>query len=360
MKLMMTADTIGGVFTYALDLISGLVQAGDEVVLVTFGRAASAEQRQRIAGAGVATWHESELALEWMDDPWGDLHAAQELLLEIESEERPDVVHLNAYGHAAAAWQAPVVVVAHSCVLSWWEAVHGTTPPPRWRRYREWVCDGLGAADAIIAPSRAMLDALERHYGGSAARGALIHNGSAAPPAPADVVKRPFALGAGRLWDAGKNLALLVGASVGLAPGSVRVAGQGGSGARAGGLEMLGECSAETLARIRREAAVFAAPARYEPFGLAVLEAARDRCALVLGDIPSLRELWAQDAVFVSADDPEQLAAALRTLLEDLPAAARLGARAQRRAERYALPAMTNAYRELYAAVGAADRRAVA
>ncbi len=31
-------------------------------------------------------------------------------------------------------------------------------------------------------------------------------------------------------------------------------------------------------------------PARYEPFGLSVLEAALSGCALVLGDIPSLRE----------------------------------------------------------------------
>jgi hypothetical protein len=230
-KLLMTADTVGGVFTYAVDLATEVAQAGDEVVLVTFGRRASAEQRRRIAAAGVADWHESELALEWMDDPWTDLDSAGELLLEIEGEERPDVVHLNAYGHGALDWRAPVVVAAHSCVLSWWEAVHGVAPPSAWARYRRWVRDGLTAADAVVAPSQAMLDAVERHYGCLSAPGALIPNGSAVPLAPADVVKRPFALAAGRLWDAGKNLALVVGASVGLPPGSVRVAGEGGDGA---------------------------------------------------------------------------------------------------------------------------------
>jgi glycosyltransferase involved in cell wall biosynthesis len=124
---------------------------------------------------------------------------------------------------------------------------------------------------------------------------------------------------------------------------------------------MLGPLSARSLARQRRHAAVFAAPARYEPFGLAVLEAARDRCALVLGDIPSLRELWGPDALFVSPDDPEHLAGALRALLDDLPAAAKLGERAQRRAaSNYARPAMADAYRHLYATVAAGRRKVIA
>jgi glycogen(starch) synthase len=361
MKLMMTADTVGGVFTYALELAAGLAQAGDEVVLVTFGRRATAEQRCRIAAAGIAGWYESELALEWMEDPWSDLHAASQWLLEIEADERPDVVHLNAFGHAALTWQAPVVVVAHSCVLSWWEAVHGGAAPPAWAGYRRWVRDGLAAADAVVAPSRAMLDAVERHYGRRSSPGVVIHNASTVPLAPAGIVKQPFALAAGRLWDAGKNLALLAGASFRLAPGSVRVAGEGGGGAEAGGVELLGALSARSLARQRREAAVFAAPARYEPFGLAILEAARDRCALVLGDIPSLRELWEPDALFVSPDDPEQLAGALRTLLDDLPTAAELGRRAQRRAERrYPFAKMVDAYRHLYASTIAGDRQVAA
>jgi glycogen synthase len=361
MKVLMSADTIGGVFTYAIDLATELAEAGDEVVLVSFGRRASAEQRRRIATAGVTGWHESELALEWMDDPWSDLNCAGELLLEIEAEERPDVVHLNAYGHAGLDWRAPVVVAAHSCVFSWWEAVHGVAPPPAWTRYRRWVRDGLTAADAVVAPSRAMLDALPRHYGHVSAPGTVIPNGSAVPLAPPSVVKRPFALAAGRLWDAGKNLALLAGASLGLPPGSVRVAGEGADGAETGGLEMLGALSARSLTCQRREAAVFAAPARYEPFGLAVLEAARDRCALVLGEIPSLRELWGSEALYISPDDPEQLTATLRTLLDDLPAAAELGQRAQRRAQsNYTRPAMADAYRHLYATVAASDRQVVA
>ena len=58
-------------------------------------------------------------------------------------------------------------------------------------------------------------------------------------------------------------------------------------------------------------AAIFAAPARYEPFGLSILEAALAGCALVLGDIPSLRENWNDAALFVPPEDSRTLEAAL-------------------------------------------------
>ena len=38
---------------------------------------------------------------------------------------------------------APVVIVAHSCVLSWWQAVKGESAPPEWERYRDEVRRGI-------------------------------------------------------------------------------------------------------------------------------------------------------------------------------------------------------------------------
>jgi glycogen(starch) synthase len=93
---------------------------------------------------------------------------------------------------------------------------------------------------------------------------------------------------------------------------------------------------------------VFAAPARYEPFGLAALEAARDVCALVLGDIPSLREVWGAAATYVDPGDPAALRAALRALLEDPAAARAAGARARRHAAQYSVAAMAAAHLSLY------------
>jgi glycosyltransferase involved in cell wall biosynthesis len=63
------------------------------------------------------------------------------------------------------------------------------------------------------------------------------------------------------------------------------------------------------------QAAIFVAPSRYEPFGLAALEASLAGCALVLGDIPTLRELWTGAALFVPPDDREQLTHVLGLLI---------------------------------------------
>ena len=49
--------------------------------------------------------------------------------------------------------------------------------------------------------------------------------------------------------------------------------------------------------------------ALYEPFGLAVLEAAQAGCALVLSDIPTFRELWDGAALFVAAATTPRLCA---------------------------------------------------
>jgi glycogen synthase len=95
-------------------------------------------------------------------------------------------------------------------------------------------------------------------------------------------------------------------------------------------------------------ATVFAEPARYEPFGLAALEAALCGCALVLGDIPSLREVWGEAATFVSPDDPDELAVAVNAALDD---PGRRAAAARERARRYRPEMMADAYLDAYRAV---------
>jgi glycosyltransferase involved in cell wall biosynthesis len=163
------------------------------------------------------------------------------------------------------------------------------------------------------------------------------------------VSKRAVIVAAGRLWDEAKNVrALLAVAGRPALRGRILIAGEGAPDQRAEGVEMLGPLAPTALADVRRSAAVYAAPARYEPFGLAILEAARDRCALVLGDIPSLREIWQDAAVYVDPTDDEALAGALELLLADPVRAARLGERARRRAGAYTVAAMTGAYRRLY------------
>jgi glycosyltransferase involved in cell wall biosynthesis len=108
-------------------------------------------------------------------------------------------------------------------------------------------------------------------------------------------------------------------------------------------------------------AAIFAASARYEPFGLGILEAAASGCALVLGDIPSLRENWQGAALFIAPDDPKAWRGALRHLIDDAGERAQLASAAQQRARGFSREAMARRYMALYREmVGDDARREVA
>lgn len=288
----MTADAAGGIWTYASDLRAALEAAGVEVRLVVLGP-------DRPPGACDA-WLPGRL--EWQPEPWEDLRATGAALLEL--ADGVDLVHLNSFGFAALPFRCPVIVVGHSDVLSWHRAVRGADAGPEWDRYRDLVAAGLAAANAVVAPTRAMLAALRRHYGVTA--GHVIANGvdHGAPPLDA---RAPFVLAAGRLWDEAKGLDALD-AAAGRLGVPVRIAGAGGTARHA---ELLGPLARDELRALMGRAAVFAHPARYEPFGLVVAEAAAAGCPLVLGDIDSLRELWDGEAAFVAPGDAGALAAAL-------------------------------------------------
>jgi glycosyltransferase involved in cell wall biosynthesis len=361
MKILIGTDTVGGVLTYTAGLAAALEAAGDEVVVATMGPPLRPAQRETLP----ARVHESGFRLEWMENPWDDVAAGGEWLLQLEEEERPDIVHLCSYAHGALPFQAPKLLVAHSCVLSWWRAVHGAEAPASWNRYRAEAAAGLESADAIVAPTTAMLRALKRDHALDPGSAQVIPNGSSIPPPssafpephqlllPAgvevDAVREgePFVLGSGRFWDAAKNLAALDAAAEGL-PWPVVVAGDLGDGEAPRHALSTGVLDGAALGELRRRASIYAAPAVYEPFGLGILEAAGDGCALVLGDIPSLRELWEGVAIFIDPRDPEALREVLACLLEAPQVREDLAQRGRRRAARYSIESAAAAYRGLY------------
>jgi glycosyltransferase involved in cell wall biosynthesis len=181
----------------------------------------------------------------------------------------------------------------------------------------------------VTAPTAFLAGELEALYGPLPAPVRVIRNGS--DVSLHDWPKEPLVLAAGRMWDEAKNLAALEAAAP-LVRAPVIIAGDGSA---------LGRLPRERLAALCRRAAVFAAPAWYEPFGLAILEAARAGCSLVLGDISSLRELWEGAARFVHPGDPEALAAAINDALYEPWSAVE-------HAERYSLQATARAHQDLY------------
>ena len=344
-RVLMTADSVGGVLSYAEDLCRGLSLAGADVLLAVMGGRLTPEQRAPFEALANVRVEDSDYALEWMEEPWPDVAKAGTWLLELAEGFDPDVVHLNGYAHATLAWRCPTLVVGHSCVSSWFEAVHGGPLPFRFARYERAVRAGLRAADAIVAPSRFMADALERHYG-PIPEPRVVPNGiwieDYTPKA-----KEPFVLAAGRLWDEAKNVALLADLAPRL-PWRVVLAGETDEGALPDGVEALGKLGRSALREVMSRASIFAHVARYEPFGLAPLEAAASGAALVLSDIPTFRALWSSASVQVSPHDAAALACEINALIRATDRRAALGARAIDRARRFHARTQTEHYLALY------------
>lgn len=332
MRVLLTTDTIGGVWTYSVELARALAAHGVETTLATMGAPLNEGQR-RLADALELDVRESRYKLEWMDQPWQDVAAAGQWLLALERQIKPDIVHLNGYAHGALRFDAPRLVVAHSCVCTWWRAVHGCEAPAAWNAYREAVAAGLRGADLVLAPTWAMLEALEGCHG-QLPRIGVVPNGRD-PRRFAPGRKESIVFAAGRVWDEAKNIAALEAVAPNLA-WPVHVAGDQRHPVtgktprlRTHGLGSLGpEDMADWLGR----ASIYAHPARYEPFGLGVLEAALAGCALVLGDLPSLREVWDDVALFVEPDDHAGLQAAIARLIDHPTARRDLARRACQRA----------------------------
>ena len=83
-----------------------------------------------------------------------------------------------------------------------------------------------------------------------------------------------------------------------------------------------------------------------------ILEAALSRCALVLNDIPSLRELWGNAALYFQTNDPESLADTIRIFSDDPQLRRNFANRAfQRARECFNAHRMTDSYVQLYHSV---------
>ena len=357
-RVLLSADSVGGIWRYAIELARELAALDVEIVLAILGPAPSAEQQREAAGIAGLTLAVTGLALDWTADSPKALAAASDGLAALAARWCADLVHLHAPALIGKAdWPAPVLTTVHSCLATWWRAVRGGALPEDFAWRVAAAHEGLIRADGVAAPTHAFAWAVRDAYQLSRPV-AVIRNGRRALPVVA-VARRRAVLTAGRLWDQGKNVAALDRAAAALdvpvfAAGPT--AGPNGANVFLGHLTRLGALDDNALAHHYAAASVFASPARYEPFGLAVLEAAQAGMALVLSDIPGFRELWDGAAIFVDPEDDAALVAALRRALDD---AERLGGLARRHARHYRaarMAAETMAlHRTLLPALAAAD-----
>ena len=358
-RVMLTADTVGGVWQYATDLAQALLPHGHQPVLVTLGKRPTDAQRACV-GEGVELV-ETDLPLDWLADSPREVKDAGEALARLADRLRADLAQVNAPALASALFDQPVVAVAHSCVGTWWQAVRGgrIDPDLGWRA--ELTAAGLCAADRVVCPSGAFAAMLQHCYGLEETP-MVVRNGRrpiAVPPAKTE----DFAFTAGRLWDEGKNIAVLDRAAA-LTPAPIRAAGplHGPNGTAIGlsHLQALGSLGEEAIAGMLAARPVFVSPAVYEPFGLAVLEAAQAGCALVLSDIPTFRELWDGAARFVYPHDAAGFARAVDEIVGDRELRSRLGEAARERAADYTVEQMAAGMASVYRALPVAVRELAA
>jgi glycogen(starch) synthase len=313
MRILMTTDTVGGVWSFTKELSGEFLRNGCAVALVSLGRKPSNAQ-QAWAAEQSSCWETRfrydalDTPLEWMNENGRAFSEAAPVLARVAEEFRADLLLSSQYCFGALECDIPRAVVAHSDVLSWAEACrpNGLEPSKWLNTYCTMVQEGLIGADAVVAPTRWMLDALGKNFDLPREQDVLV-NGRTLAELDFASTRKMQAITAGRLWDEAKNLKMLEKVD---SPIPLLIAGEKeyeSASLAVGGadIRILGALAEDELLTLFRESGIYVCTSKYEPFGLAPLEAALCGCAVLANDIAPLREVWGDAALYFSG--PESL-----------------------------------------------------
>jgi len=338
------------VWQYATDLARALGANEVETILALLGPLPPADQRAAARAIPGVTLIETGLPLDWLADTPDQVRLAGRRISELARHMGVDLVQLNQPALAAGVdFPVPVITAAHSCLATWWQAVEGGPLPEDFAWRAALHGEGLHSAARVVTPSRAFAEATKAAYN-LPEMPVAVHNGRAPLPHP-PAAMHDFAFTAGRLWDRAKNLATLDRAAARLGvpiKAAGPLSGPHGEQIAFAHLHALGRMSEAALAGCLAARPVFISAARYEPFGLAVLEGAAAGCPLVLSDIPTFRELWDEAAIFVSADDDAGFAAAIEERVGDTALRLAQGEKARAVARRFTPARMAEQMLVLY------------
>jgi glycogen synthase len=331
-RVLMTTSGRRSTWAHSLDLAGALGRCGIEVVLANIGDAPSHVQLGQAAGLRNVQVFPNRFESTYSDDAWDEVERAGSWLLRMESTVQPDLVHLHSYPFGSLPFEAPTLLEGHDCPLCRSRATAGDATAA-WERYRESVSRAMRTTRMVVTPTRAALSELADTYGHLPASRVIPIGRSARGLAPAET-KEDLILSAGCFGDQAQNLSALEAVARRLRwPVTVMVDGCPGPGrAEERDVKVLEDPSSERLAHWYGRASIFALPCSYEPAGLSVLEAALSGCALVLGDVPALRELWEGAALFVEPGNADDLERALNLLMDEPKGLRGLGQRARARA----------------------------
>jgi len=326
LHILVTTDTISGIWTYTRELVSGLVSRGTRVTLVSFGEIPLPEQITWMNNLHGLEYRPTAFRLDWMQEGEQDLDDSSDYLVNLVEELKPDLLHLNQMCYGSLPVDLPRVVVAHGDLISWWKVVHGREPKEsRWLKwYRRVISEGLAEADVVVAPSEWMLDLIHSCYT-QANHEQIIYNGRNPIFFNPNGSKDDSVLAVGRLLDPGKQVSLLtqqthplpvciVGADGPIQPPKLPIRADVKVATNNLCVALKGPQTEAQLRSLYSHATIYAATSRYEPFSMTALEAALSRCAIIANDIPPFREIWGDSALYFRANNAASLAKVIRRL----------------------------------------------
>lgn len=361
MHVLVTTDTLSGIWTYTQELVTGLVNRGVRVTLVSFGDIPLSQQTSWMENLRGLDYRPTAFRLDWMEEGQQDFEESSRYLTTLVQEVQPDLLHLNQLCHGALPVETPRIAAAHGDLITWSLAVRGCEPKPsRWLHwYREVLARGIAEANMVVASSAWMVAAIEACYGTPRCT-AVLHHGRNPILFNPYVSKNDSVLAIGRLLDPARQVSLLTQHShplpVCIVDSDNRPAALDSSictGVKldldVANISLKGPQTEAQLRMLYSRAAIFVATSRYEPLGLAILEAALSRCAIVANDMPFFREIWGDAALYFEADDADSLAYVIRRLHEQRDLCRGYGARAfQRARECFTAQRMVENYLQLY------------
>jgi glycosyltransferase involved in cell wall biosynthesis len=347
-RILITVDAVGGVWRYAMDLAAALKPKGFSFLFVGLGPSPSPDQTKEALRLGTLHW--LDVPLDWMSENASDLDGVGSAIRDVTRAEDVNLVHLNLPSQAAQLdTDLPVIVMSHSCVITWFNAVRGGETPSSWRWHKVINRKGFARADLVLAPSHSHANMLKEAYG-PIENLRVVHNACGSERSSHQ--KSAMVVAAARWWDEGKNGRILDEAARAITWPVIMAGSNSGPGGQYLPIRHArhpGVLTHKGVMTLMRQSSIFVSPSLYEPFGLAAVEAARAGNALVLADIPTYRELWEDAALFADPWDAQAFASAINRFCQDEMLRSEFAVKAEKRASQFSLSSQARTMANLYA-----------